>query len=854
MSYIKITPNLFLEVAELRRLISFVDDEGFRKNIIQNSASFGLIKDPRNLTFLNGKVEVNSSRSTGGDKNIIRIRPIQAINSSGQYISTTETKLLEVPSDGKWYYVTASHIYSNLEKGTISIAENGDITGVGTEFTKVLRGGVNFPSRIRFYGSTKISQQVPEYDVLEVIDDTHAKISHPFIHNGAAVFEAQSNLKYAVVGTFTAGVGVPNEDKFPFQYDSAKIQLVNGTESAFEEDSTINELFVLARIRVDDGNIVVQDRRTQIWETKGSKIPLQIPSQANPLIGIEQVKWENILSPSHKNRVYMAWGMRSQNWSINSSQNILTIYGSAIGGVFKSVDDFTNGDFNGWRVYTENGKYSKIVSSIKQGQAINLTLDVLDVRNYSDNLGQTFNNSGGNAQWVLVVPDCEEIELIFTPHKSSLVVQQQSFQGSEGEAFKANTNMDLVQATGNNDNNNTERRFTFPINSLYGICDLDVFRAPFCLYNVKYRYKTDRTYSQLRTLPEDTVGYYIESSFNENGGLKPIQDRVRHPYEPSETEGYLKLTISPKAYSIFMDLIYKGDLIGVNTVTNFTTAQVFELTVGSSKRYQFFTGNISLSDDVYISLNNTKAVEGNEFLLHFDAKNITLNGRKIFIIRDYGSGSPVIMKEITQADIYAGQNQTGGITFRCVFSDTKKWNIVSQNYSIGEPNKIIMIDGVISDLFNAGGMGKVEGLFGYALCNGENGTSDMRDLFVVGAGREYNVGDKGGVKQVQLNLSQLPKHRAEGTTSSTGGHSHKLTGDSPSTTDTPADNTITFQDARWGGEARYQLTGTNKPATRGNSSSVPDHSHTFQSNEIGGDQPHENRPPYYAVIYAKKLY
>jgi hypothetical protein len=33
---------------------------------------------------------------------------------------------------------------------------------------------------------------------------------------------------------------------------------------------------------------------------------------------------------------------------------------------------------------------------------------------------------------------------------------------------------------------------------------------------------------------------------------------------------------------------------------------------------------------------------------------------------------------------------------------------------------------------------------GYVLCNGSNGTPDLRDRFVVGAGNSYSVGSNGG--------------------------------------------------------------------------------------------------------------
>lgn len=39
---------------------------------------------------------------------------------------------------------------------------------------------------------------------------------------------------------------------------------------------------------------------------------------------------------------------------------------------------------------------------------------------------------------------------------------------------------------------------------------------------------------------------------------------------------------------------------------------------------------------------------------------------------------------------------------------------------------------------------------GWVLCDGTNGTPDLRNRFVVGAGSEYSVGDKGGVKTYPL--------------------------------------------------------------------------------------------------------
>ena len=52
---------------------------------------------------------------------------------------------------------------------------------------------------------------------------------------------------------------------------------------------------------------------------------------------------------------------------------------------------------------------------------------------------------------------------------------------------------------------------------------------------------------------------------------------------------------------------------------------------------------------------------------------------------------------------------------------------------------------------------------GYALCNGANGTPDLRDKFVVGAGSSYAVGGNGGAATHDHSFW-------------TDGHTHQLTG------------------------------------------------------------------------------
>ena len=150
---------------------------------------------------------------------------------------------------------------------------------------------------------------------------------------------------------------------------------------------------------------------------------------------------------------------------------------------------------------------------------------------------------------------------------------------------------------------------------------------------------------------------------------------------------------------------------------------------------------------------------------------------------------------------------------------------------------------------------------GWALCDGTNGTPDLRDRFIVGAGREYAVGATGGAKEVTLTTAQMPKHSHTGSTNSAGAHTH--TG----TTNTAGAHTHSYtRYSRTERVSQITLTANALIGTRTvNTSSAGAHSHTLNinsagahthtvtTNEVGGGQPHENRPPYYALCYIMRV-
>ena len=112
---------------------------------------------------------------------------------------------------------------------------------------------------------------------------------------------------------------------------------------------------------------------------------------------------------------------------------------------------------------------------------------------------------------------------------------------------------------------------------------------------------------------------------------------------------------------------------------------------------------------------------------------------------------------------------------------------------------------------------------GWALCNGQrvNGlkTPDLRGRFVPGAGGGYRAGTTGGEERHTLTESEMPSHR----------HSYTFTG---------ADLDLSWKDHNYFYDAsRHYSNNDNKKST----------------NYTGGGQPHENRPPYYALCYIMRV-
>lgn len=108
---------------------------------------------------------------------------------------------------------------------------------------------------------------------------------------------------------------------------------------------------------------------------------------------------------------------------------------------------------------------------------------------------------------------------------------------------------------------------------------------------------------------------------------------------------------------------------------------------------------------------------------------------------------------------------------------------------------------------------------GWLLCDGSQGTPDLRNRFIVGAGKAYEVGTKGGQARVALTQQEMPNHH------------HNL----------QSFEKMCVMNQQNDREAGARKVGMISPER----ANIP-------TQRVGGGKPHENRPPFYALSFIMK--
>ena len=542
MSKIKIVDDLFLEKAELNRMLSFIKDDVYEADFLNSVEKFGVVRnsflDPENKWL-----RLETSNTLG----VAKLNAGFAYDKDHNKINLPESISIPIPQDGKWYWLRIEHQYTTLEKGTVSIGgTNGALmTGENTKFTEILRGQPNFPAKIRFANSTNYNL---EYEVLEVIDDNNALIQGTFEN-------LEKNLNYIVIGTFTPGYYPPTEDKEIFQYDYIGYTLLPEGDNGEQPSYTQNKQFLICRVKNDSGTLEIQDKRHLCQlKTHAETLVSQITRKMNPLIAIEYVKKYN-----YNNDLFYVvgfdWKFNIDNQNLNTTSMLTTITAGK-GGKFKSISDFTQGDFDGWRYYYENGEYSNILKSIKNSDnTITLLLDSVKI------------DSGIG---ICICPNADEIGIIFN--------------------FEIEVNKSYA------------RDFKyFPINKQYPTAIFPESQLSklnqFC--DVKWFYKSTQETSQVFEFNESE--YYVEKAFNEKGELIDNTKKITKQdiyfnggVDPGNTDNWLQFY--PNEYV----LLYGNNQRVIDAST-----------VASKLFYRFFGSNtVKIQGKINLTLTNDPTTNG----------------------------------------------------------------------------------------------------------------------------------------------------------------------------------------------------------------------------------------------------
>jgi len=322
MSKINLVSQLFLGDVELQKLLFFLGEDGFKKLFGLEVSSFGI--PLKTLTDNNFLIQ---SDTPGTIKMVL---DSIAMDSLLNVISQKAFSGLEIPTaDGINYGIRIKYISSNLEKGTVSLSANGELTGVGTEFTKVLRGNIDFPNSVTLWEPTT-NVRIGNFEISRVISDTQAILSGDFLG------VANLNKVFSIGGTFNPGY-VPSESELNiFSYDSCLIEFIAlpsllTTKLGLDPyiiDSE-NQFFVAVVSNLAGVVTVTDTRREYQYLSQGSSYTQEAitafnVSFQNQLRGIN----ENLTALNASTLTLQAKtaGIDVRNWKIKEEGGVLNFY------------------------------------------------------------------------------------------------------------------------------------------------------------------------------------------------------------------------------------------------------------------------------------------------------------------------------------------------------------------------------------------------------------------------------------------------------------------------------------------------------------------------------------------------
>lgn len=157
--------------------------------------------------------------------------------------------------------------------------------------------------------------------------------------------------------------------------------------------------------------------------------------------------------------------------------------------------------------------------------------------------------------------------------------------------------------------------------------------------------------------------------------------------------------------------------------------------------------------------------------------------------------------------------------------------------------------------FNGGGIIPIGGIImwsgainniptGWRLCNGLNGTPDLKNRFIIGAGTIYTVGDTGGSAN-----AVVVDHSHNTTVSNVDDHWHSMFYSDTTSSAVSSANDFVARARNDNANADYTISKSTVAANVGRTSGAGGHSHTVTVNNTGSSGVGANLPPYYSLAF-----
>lgn len=369
MPRLNISPNLFLEVNELNRLVKFLTDDGYKLLIRHLVKSYGIAQDDSNSYF----------KATTNGNSTITINPGVAFDENLDPIILREEATLTVTRSASKYWVVISRAVTNNEEGTVTVSALGALSGTGTEFTKVLRGQPNYPTKVQLVSNVNTG----EYEVVDVTSDTSATLAGSFV--------AESGVKYQVIGTFTPGFQASEDNRFIYEYDSCALSLV---ESDTKPEVGDGEYIVASAEYDASGRLTVIDERLPyLFNNENVTSSGDVVSEKNSIAVLRRAR----LIDGNKLQLFWEFGVMVKRYELvtTSSNNIFNLlqYTSH----FFGTDDIPNGVFAGWLLVNRENMKSVVIDN-NEGRSLYISKfdsDIIDA----------------NSNDFIIVPNYSEIEV-----------------------------------------------------------------------------------------------------------------------------------------------------------------------------------------------------------------------------------------------------------------------------------------------------------------------------------------------------------------------------------------------------------------------------------------------------------